>query len=922
MFRIFLTFVFILSLSLLPGSQAGATCGKCGVGEGGERSREAEEAFGILFSTMMALKAAQEADKEGALDKLAEELARAFEQVDPTRLVSQEPPEQPQQPQQPPPGPSQGFQELKAEIRQWVQDLLNVGIIRAFTPEFLERLYSIRGHAEEKYYRGEISDEERTAIKEEIDRMIAEIYDSETYRRMILPPPPPSEPEPPGYADKYILEELSLPQRPEQPEEGPSVPPEPSPTTEAVLKATQKKEGVTTARTRKRDRLLYERAQKGWPFYGNDEWGRPQVYIDKDGDGFGDTVITYGYDGRPSAEAQWGEPGTGQFRVRIYNPQGGYTEYVDTDNDGIMDKKITADHEGHLTEESVRVDVEYDPDYGDYTIWSGYDNGTPHVQEAYDKDGNLRQRITRDADGNITIQTWDANGNPVEGYWLPSVDWAERAREEFTRGTGIVGHPSPYGGGGADYEWVIGEDGIPRPTGLAGRKYPPSIPKLPPLSLEEGLESNKLALSIRGTGTTTGMTLTLTNKTDSKCMVVIPTGTLLEPENQAYSPYQVGYVPPVLLWPGRTATVKVPAFCADSEKRLAPPDGSVAYTPHKGPLTPRQEKLTELIVVTKAFKGLHETCGDAVEPDDLLAPYNKTPQKPFSWFFSEFFSDMEDIPEEDLWVVKLMERFLEMPEGSRFWSYILDVPLDFKLSSPLEFPGNAQFQLGMIYELETGISSRKEKGKAVFSNPTGKVAVSLAPTGNPNIVKFNITALEAHAPSFKAMGKSRGDINLTLNSPENSAGTLNIKTGEVKGTVSVKAWGKKYDAPFPAAASYRGRFDIPTRKLSLNVKGISFEPAKLERGIYERIRPEKFWDSVQLYSIWKDTNDLGEEELTAVMTEQLRADFSKERAEGLAAMVAKEIFHRVDDVHERHKKLKKEKMDFSMLDPTLRWRKK
>ncbi|MFN3467488.1 MAG: hypothetical protein ACK4WF_07265, partial [Candidatus Brocadiales bacterium] len=120
MFRIFLTSVLILSLSLLPGSQAGATCGKCGVGAGRERSREAEEAFGILFSTMMALKAAQEADKEGALDKLAEELARAFEKADPTRLVSQEPPEQqpqqpqpqqppsaaPQQPQQPTPPPS------------------------------------------------------------------------------------------------------------------------------------------------------------------------------------------------------------------------------------------------------------------------------------------------------------------------------------------------------------------------------------------------------------------------------------------------------------------------------------------------------------------------------------------------------------------------------------------------------------------------------------------------------------------------------------------------------------------------------------------------------------------------------------------------------------------------------------------------
>lgn len=201
------------------------------------------------------------------------------------------------------------------------------------------------------------------------------------------------------------------------------------------------------------------------------------------------------------------------------------------------------------------------------------------------------------------------------------------------------------------------------------------------------------------------------------------------------------------------------------------------------------------------------------------------------------------------------------------------------------------------------------------------MAVSLAPTGNPDVVRFNITTLEARAPSFKAMGKSRGDINLALNPTDESTGTLNLKTGEVRGTVSVKARGKKYDAPFPAVASYRGRFDIPAKKLRLDVRGVSFEPVNLEKGLYERIRPEKFWDSVQLYSIWEDTNDLGEEELAEVMTEQLRADFPKERVGELAAMVAREIFHRVDRVRERHKKLKKERVDFSVLDPTLKWRK-
>ncbi|MBI5233903.1 MAG: hypothetical protein HY880_06070, partial [Deltaproteobacteria bacterium] len=221
------------------------------------------------------------------------------------------------------------------------------------------------------------------------------------------------------------------------------------------------------AKSRRASKRLSEKSRK--PFHGCDEWGRPQVWIDKDGDGLYDTVRTYDYDGRPTSEIQWEGVSDHQNRIRIYNRDGGYTEYVDTDSDGIMDKKITVDAQGNRTEEPSRTIISYDPNYQNYDVWSDIDeNGVAHTQESYDKDGHLRERTTWDERGNPTTETWDASGNPVSpGSWIAARDWAEHSREEFRRGTGIDGSPSPWAsGGGADYEWTEGDDGVPRPRGL------------------------------------------------------------------------------------------------------------------------------------------------------------------------------------------------------------------------------------------------------------------------------------------------------------------------------------------------------------------------------------------------------------------------------------------------------------------------
>lgn len=199
--------------------------------------------------------------------------------------------------------------------------------------------------------------------------------------------------------------------------------------------------------------------------------------------------------------------------------------------------------------------------------------------------------------------------------------------------------------------------------------------------------------------------------------------------------------------------------------------------------------------------------------------------------------------------------------------------------------------------------------------------VSVKPTDNPAVLKFDITELSARADSFEVIGKSKKDINMVLGSPEKSTGFLNINTGKVNGTVSVKAWGRKHKEPFPAAGTFTGRFDFPTRKLSMSFNGLSFEPVELKQEIYQQVQPEKFWDAVHLYTIWRETNDVGKKELRTVMTEQLKKEFPEERSEELSQMVTTEIMGRVKEVQKLHKKLKKEDFDFSRLDTTLKLRK-
>lgn len=103
MLRTLLIISLIFCISIFPGTRPlYATCGTCGIpapGEGGtERSPNggtgsgADAAIlGLMFGALMAAKAQEEAVSEDEkLDKLARELALAFNTIDPTEKYRKE----------------------------------------------------------------------------------------------------------------------------------------------------------------------------------------------------------------------------------------------------------------------------------------------------------------------------------------------------------------------------------------------------------------------------------------------------------------------------------------------------------------------------------------------------------------------------------------------------------------------------------------------------------------------------------------------------------------------------------------------------------------------------------------------------------------------------------------------------------------
>ncbi len=424
-------------------------------------------------------------------------------------------------------------------------------------------------------------------------------------------------------------------------------------------------------------------------------------------------------------------------------------------------------------------------------------------------------------------------------------------------------------------------------------------------SVTDLIADGRLDLEVSGTGDTAGLIFDLINRTDEHLCVIIPTGTPLATTFSGCSPYQTGRIPPVVVEPGETLTREFPAYSVDRDLAPAPAAASVKYTLQTGPLSEQQELIAELIVVADTMQELHAASGKVVEPGDLigLTLATGTGYAPPDW------------PARDA----VLLGWLQLWEDD-VWSYDVPGGLGFDLSGPLNVPSTIKFVMPDVQRVKANLSSKDGKGEAALLNPTGELEVELVPTDDPEIVGFNIVKFKVYAGSIELLGESGEGFIVTLNSPEESMGLLNMMTGEVEGTLSLKAWGEDYDKALIVAAAYTGRFDFSAKKLSLNMNGISFKPVKLGRGLYQFMRPEKFWDAVHLYAIWDETSDAGKKELRKIMTEQLLAKFPEERAEELANMVTKEIIKMADEVEDLQEDLKDEEFDFSKLDPSLRLR--
>ncbi len=422
-------------------------------------------------------------------------------------------------------------------------------------------------------------------------------------------------------------------------------------------------------------------------------------------------------------------------------------------------------------------------------------------------------------------------------------------------------------------------------------------------SVTDLIADGRLDLEVSGTGDTTGLIFDLINRTDEHLCVIIPTGTPLATTFSGCSPYQTGRIPPVVVEPGETLVREFPAYSVDRDLAPAPAAASVKYTLQTGPLSEQQELVVELIVVADTMQELHAASGKVIEPEDMvgLTPATGTGYAPPDW------------PARDA----VLLGWLQLWEDD-VWSYDVPGGLGFDLSSPLNIPSTVTFVMPEVQRLKANLSSKDGNGEAALFNPTGELEVELVPTDDPEIVGFNTVKFKVYAGSTEVLGESGEGFIVTLNSPEESTGLLTMMTGELEGTLSLKAWGEDYDKALIVAAAYTGRFDFPTKKLSLNMNGVSFEPVKLGRGLYQFMRPEKFWGAVHLYAIWDETSDAGKKELRKVMTEQLLAKFPEKRARELANMVTKEIMEMVDEVQDLQKKLEKDGFDFFRLDPTLK----
>lgn len=115
------------------------------------------------------------------------------------------------------------------------------------------------------------------------------------------------------------------------------------------------------------------------------------------------------------------------------------------------------------------------------------------------------------------------------------------------------------------------------------------------VGLHQAVAEGAVSYRFSGSGKTVGGVLTLVNNTDRALSVVVPTGTMFEPEDGKSQPMVTGRNPPIALNPGGTWTGPLVAFCTDHFKP-PPRSGGEGSPIALGPRTAVTDEVTGLII--------------------------------------------------------------------------------------------------------------------------------------------------------------------------------------------------------------------------------------------------------------------------------------------------------------------------------------
>ena len=116
-----------------------------------------------------------------------------------------------------------------------------------------------------------------------------------------------------------------------------------------------------------------------------------------------------------------------------------------------------------------------------------------------------------------------------------------------------------------------------------------------------------------------------------------------------------------------------------------------------------------------------------------------------------------------------------------------------------------------------------------------------------------------------------------------------------------------------------------SEKLTSIVEAVSYlrdlegELGETSPGPMERANPDRFWDSVALWSIYRTTDRLGPKEFNQVMLGQLTGRTTPRKASLMARRITEETFKKVDKVYALTEVIASEPLEMALIRPAGKW---